>query len=37
LIAVVLWRPSGLIGFFTDLYQRFTAGSAGVKEVPFDG
>jgi branched-chain amino acid transport system permease protein len=37
LIAVILWRPSGLIGFFTDLYQRFTAGSAGVKEVPLDG
>jgi branched-chain amino acid transport system permease protein len=37
LIAVILWRPSGLIGFFTDLYQRFTAGSVGVKEVPLDG
>jgi branched-chain amino acid transport system permease protein len=38
LIAVILWRPSGLIGLFTDLYQRFTyAGAARAKEVPLDG
>jgi branched-chain amino acid transport system permease protein len=38
LIAVILWRPSGLIGLFTDLYQRFTFPDAGrAKEVPLDG
>jgi branched-chain amino acid transport system permease protein len=38
LIAVILWRPSGLIGLFTDLYRRFTrAGAARAKEVPLDG
>jgi branched-chain amino acid transport system permease protein len=38
LIAVILWRPSGLIGLFTELYQRFTyAGAAQAKEVPLDG
>jgi len=38
LIAVILWRPSGLIGLFTDLYQRFAyAGAARAKEVPLDG
>jgi branched-chain amino acid transport system permease protein len=38
LIAVILWRPSGLIGLFTDLYQRFTyASAARAKEVPLDG
>jgi branched-chain amino acid transport system permease protein len=38
LIAVILWRPTGLIGLFTDLYQRFThAGAARAKEVPLDG
>jgi hypothetical protein len=38
LIAVILWRPSGLIGVFTDLYQRLTtAGAACAKEVPLDG
>jgi branched-chain amino acid transport system permease protein len=38
LIGVILWRPSGLIGLFTDLYQRFTyAGAARAKEVPLDG
>jgi hypothetical protein len=38
LIAVILWRPSGLIGVFSDLYQRMTpAGAAGAKEVPLDG
>jgi branched-chain amino acid transport system permease protein len=38
LIAVILWRPSGLIGLFTELYQRFTyAGATQAKEVPLDG
>jgi branched-chain amino acid transport system permease protein len=38
LIAVILWRPTGLIGLFTDLYQRLThAGAARAKEVPLDG
>jgi branched-chain amino acid transport system permease protein len=38
LIAVILWRPNGLIGLFTDLYQRFTyPRAAGAKEVPLDG
>ena len=38
LITVILWRPSGLIGLFSDLYQRFAhAGSARAKEVPLDG
>jgi branched-chain amino acid transport system permease protein len=38
LIAVILWRPSGLIGLFTDLYQRLAfAGAARAKEVPLDG
>ena len=23
LMAVILWRPTGLIGFGTDLYQRY--------------
>jgi len=38
LIAVILWRPNGLIGLFTELYQRFTyTGGAHAKEVPLDG
>ena len=38
LIAVILWRPTGLIGLFTDLYQRFAyAGAGRAKEVPLDG
>jgi branched-chain amino acid transport system permease protein len=38
LIAVILWRPNGLIGVFTDLYQRFTyVDAARAKEVPLDG
>jgi branched-chain amino acid transport system permease protein len=37
LIAVILWRPSGLIGLFTDLYRRFTHAGARAKEVPLDG
>jgi branched-chain amino acid transport system permease protein len=38
LIAVILWRPSGLIGLFTDLYRRFAfAGARRAKEVPLDG
>jgi branched-chain amino acid transport system permease protein len=38
LVSVILWRPSGLIGVFSDLYRRFTyAGAARAKEVPLDG
>ncbi len=38
LVSVILWRPNGLIGVFTDLYQRLThAGAARAKEVPLDG
>jgi branched-chain amino acid transport system permease protein len=38
LIAVILWRPSGLIGVFTDLYQRIAySGASRAKEVPLDG
>jgi len=38
LIAVILWRPNGLIGLFTELYQRFTyTGGVRAKEVPLDG
>jgi branched-chain amino acid transport system permease protein len=38
LIVVILWRPSGLIGLFTELYQRVTyADPARAKEVPLDG
>ena len=34
----ILWRPNGLIGVFTDLYQRLThAGAARAKKVPLDG
>ena len=38
LIAVILWRPTGLIGLVTDAYARLAhAGSAIPKEVPLDG
>jgi branched-chain amino acid transport system permease protein len=38
LIVVILWRPNGLIGLFTDLYQRLTSPSAAcAKELPLDG
>jgi len=38
LIAVILWRPTGLIGVFTDAYARLThAGPSRVKEAPLDG
>jgi branched-chain amino acid transport system permease protein len=38
LIAVILWRPSGLIGLFTEVYARLVhAGPVRVKEVPLDG
>ena len=38
LIAVILWRPAGLIGVFTDTYRRLVhAGPVGAKEVPLDG
>jgi branched-chain amino acid transport system permease protein len=38
LIAVILWRPNGLIGLFTEVYARLVhAGSVRTKEVPLDG
>jgi branched-chain amino acid transport system permease protein len=38
LIAVILWRPNGLIGLFTDIATRFVhGGKARTKEVPLDG
>jgi branched-chain amino acid transport system permease protein len=38
LIAVILWRPSGLIGLFSEIYARLVhAGPAKAKEVPLDG
>jgi branched-chain amino acid transport system permease protein len=38
LIAVILWRPAGLIGVFTDIYRRLVhTGPVGAKEVPLDG
>ena len=38
LIAVILCRPSGLIGILTDAYDRIIdAGAARAKEVPLDG
>jgi branched-chain amino acid transport system permease protein len=38
LIAVILIRPSGLIGVFAEVYERlFRAGAARAKEVPLDG
>jgi branched-chain amino acid transport system permease protein len=38
LIAVILWRPNGLIGLFAEIYARLVhAGPARAKEVPLDG
>jgi branched-chain amino acid transport system permease protein len=38
LIAVILYRPNGLIGLASEAYATLMrAGSAGAKEVPFDG
>lgn len=37
LVAVILWRPAGLIGIFTDVYARLVAGAASAKKVPLDG
>lgn len=38
LIAVILWRPAGLIGVLTDVYGRVVHSSpARVKEAPLDG
>ena len=38
LIAVIVWRPSGLIGILTDAYYRVgRAGAVRAKEVPLDG
>jgi branched-chain amino acid transport system permease protein len=38
LIAVILWRPSGLLGLFTDAYRRLVhARPARTKEALLDG
>ena len=38
LIGVILWRPNGLIGLFSDLYERLElSGSSRAKEAPLDG
>ena len=38
LIAVILWRPSGLLGLFSDVYRRFATGRpARPKEALLDG
>ena len=38
LIAVILWRPTGLIGLFTEAYERLVrAGPAATKKVLLDG
>jgi branched-chain amino acid transport system permease protein len=38
LIAVILYRPAGLIGILTDIAARVVkAGQARTKEVPLDG
>jgi branched-chain amino acid transport system permease protein len=38
LMAVILWRPAGLIGVFTDAYDRIVnAGPARAKEASLDG
>jgi branched-chain amino acid transport system permease protein len=38
LIAVILWRPTGLLSLFTDAYGRLVRAKPGVaKEVPLDG
>ena len=38
LIAVILWRPAGLIGVLTDAYERVVhAGPASAREASLDG
>jgi branched-chain amino acid transport system permease protein len=38
LIAVILWRPSGLLGVFSDVYRRMTrARPPRAEEAPLDG
>jgi branched-chain amino acid transport system permease protein len=37
LIAVILWRPAGLIGIFAELYARLIRSGTGTKDVPLDG
>lgn len=39
LIAVILYRPNGLIGLFSEAYAALlrAGGSSGAKEVPLDG
>ena len=38
LITVILWRPSGLLGVFTDAYERVVhAGEAHAREATLDG
>jgi branched-chain amino acid transport system permease protein len=37
LIAVILWRPSGLLGLFADAYRRIVHARPGAKEALLDG
>jgi branched-chain amino acid transport system permease protein len=38
LIAVILWRPTGLLGVFTEAYGRIVhAGPARAREAAIDG
>ncbi len=38
LIAVILWRPAGLLGVLTDVYRRLLrAGATPAKAAPIDG
>ncbi len=38
LMAVILWRPTGLLGLASDLHARFArGGSARAQDVPLDG
>jgi branched-chain amino acid transport system permease protein len=37
LIAVILWRPNGLLGLLTDTYGRIVPGAARDREILFDG
>jgi branched-chain amino acid transport system permease protein len=38
LIAVILWRPSGLLGVLTDVYRRIVhADPARAREAALDG
>jgi branched-chain amino acid transport system permease protein len=37
LIAVILWRPSGLIGVFTEAYGRIVHAAPRAAEAAIDG